>query len=821
MKLGFWLRWAWRDLRARWLQVAAIGLIIALSTGIFSGLGGQETWRTDSYNLSYERLNMHHLHMELADGSFADQAALRAALNGAPGVSRMEARLIAPTLVDASHGDETVLVTGRMIGVDVTQGGPFVNSVYVEDGYGRTLTAADAGQNVAVMEFKFANHYGLESGAPLRIAGDIPLDIIGAGHSPEYFMIISEGGGFLGESSLAVLFMPLEAVQRVTGRDGLVNDAVFQVEDGADLGSVQTEIGARMAAAFPDIGVTFTTREDDPVYTLLFADAKGDQATWDLIATLFLLGAAMGTFNLTGRMVESQRRQIGTGIALGVPRYMLAIRPMLVGVQIAALGTVFGLLAGLLLKEAFASMLKTLTPMPYWNFSFYLPGFITATALGIALPLVATIIPVWRAMRVAPVDAIRSGYLVAKGGGFSGLSKYLPLPNTSFVQLPVKNILRSPWRTLLTVMGVAVAILLMAVFVGFLDTFDAAIQQTKNAYLYQTPERVQVTLDFFYPADSERVTHLTSLTRDDGSPMFTASETSLMIGGVLKHGDVSFETALELRDMNSGIWVPALLQGSLTGNGPGIILSEKAANDLGVSVGDSITLEHPQREGLMSFRIVETGLTVTGIHNNPFRPLAFMDRQYATILGQGAENLVNLVTVVPAAGLNGDNIRLALFTQPGVAALQPILELTGQFDDLMGLMTGIMRIVQGVVLALAFLIAFNSTSINLDERTREIATMLAYGLPVRTVTRMQILENVITGFLGTVLGVALGWLLLVYMLTARVEEQMADIRIVATLAPSTLVISIILGVLVVGLTPLLSIRRMKRLDLPSALRVVE
>lgn len=821
MKLGFWLRWAWRDLRARWLQVAAIGLIIALSTGIFSGLGGQETWRTDSYNLSYERLNMHHLRMELADGSFVDQAELLAALAGAPGVSRMEARLIAPTLVDASHGDETVLVTGRMIGVDVTQGGPFVNRVYVEDGYGRTLTAADAGQDVAVMEFKFANHYGLETGAPLRIAGDIPLNIIGAGHSPEYFMIIPEGGIFMGESSLAVLFMPLATVQRVTGRDGLVNDAIFQVGAGADLDSVRAELGARMAAAFPDVGVTFGTREDDPVYPLLFADAQGDQTTWDLIATLFLLGAAMGTFNLTGRMVESQRRQIGTGIALGVPRYMLAIRPMLVGVQIAVLGTVFGLLIGMLMNQAFQSILRTLTPMPYWDFSFYLPGFITATALGIALPLVATLIPVWRAMRVAPIDAIRSGYLVAKGGGLSGLSKYLPLPNTSFVQLPVKNILRSPWRTLLTVLGVSVAILLMTVFVGFMDTMGGTIDLTKDAYLHQTPERVLVTLDFFYPADSERVTHLTSLTREDGSPLFTQAETSLLIGGMLKRGDASFEAAVELRDMTSSIWVPNLLQGSLTSNGPGIILSEKAAADLGVRVGDSVILEHPQREGLMSFRIVETALTVTGIHSNPFRPLAYMDRQYATILGTGADTLANLVTVVPAPGMNGDDIRLALFTQPGVAAVQPILELTAQFDDLMGLMTGIMRLVQGVVLALAFLIAFNSTSINLDERTREIATMLAYGLPVRTVTRMQILENTITGLMGTALGVLLGWLVLANLLAARVEEQMADIKFVVTLAPSTLVISMFLGVLVVGLTPLLSIRRMKKLDLPSALRVVE
>ena len=35
---GLWLRWSWRYLRARWLQVFAIALVIALGTGSYAGL---------------------------------------------------------------------------------------------------------------------------------------------------------------------------------------------------------------------------------------------------------------------------------------------------------------------------------------------------------------------------------------------------------------------------------------------------------------------------------------------------------------------------------------------------------------------------------------------------------------------------------------------------------------------------------------------------------------------------------------------------------------------------------------------------------------
>jgi putative ABC transport system permease protein len=132
-----------------------------------------------------------------------------------------------------------------------------------------------------------------------------------------------------------------------------------------------------------------------------------------------------------------------------------------------------------------------------------------------------------------------------------------------------------------------------------------------------------------------------------------------------------------------------------------------------------------------------------------------------------------------------------------------------------------LRVVQLIVLIMAFLIAFNSTSINVDERFREIATMFAFGLPLRTVTRMQMLENLIVGVLGTIVGVIAGWYVLNAFLASRVKEQLADFKFVVTISPATLAVSVILGVLVVALAPLFSIRRMTRMDIPSTLRVME
>ncbi|MBN2304470.1 MAG: ABC transporter permease [Anaerolineae bacterium] len=812
-----WLRWSWRDLRARWLQVVAIALIIAFGTGMFAGLGGQKTWRIDSLNKSYTELGFFDLHIEMADGNFVENTGLQAALGGIESVEAVETRLVVPILVDASNADDTIVAKGTLVGVDVTHGGPFINQVFVPDGKGRTLTAEDVDQNVAVVEYKFAKENNLEPGDPIRISGDITLDLIGAGYSPEYFFIVADDGQFSTEADFAPLFMSLSTVQRLTGRDGLVNDAVFLLADGADLDAVSAEIERRMASEFPNTGFDLLAQEDDPARELMYKDAEGDQGTWDAVAFLFLIGAAFGAFNLAGRIVESQRRQIGIGMALGLPRLWIAFRPMLVGLQIAVLGTIFGLFIGLGLSYLFADLFKTLLPLPFWEISLYLPGFLQATLLGILLPFVATLIPVWRAVRVAPVDAIRSGYLVAKGGGLNGLLHILPLPGKSFAQMPFRNLFRSPWRSLLTVLGIAVAIVLMTAFIGFLDSFLATVDRAENFYLYQAEDRVLVNLDFFYPVDNGEISGIRALVDDSGAPLLDSVQTGLLVGGTLKHNGEEIITGLELLDFETAEWVPKLKDGDLSRNG--IIIADKAAKDLGVRVGDTITLEHLKREGLMSFPLVETELEVVGIHKSPLRPLSYMHIGNADLMG--IAGLTNYLVLDPVNGVEPDTVKLALLTQPGVASVQAIGSISDAIDEMVDLFVQILRVVQIIVLFMAFLIAFNSTSINVDERVREISTMFAFGLRIRTVTRMQMVENLIIGILGTMIGMGLGWAALNTMLVARVEDQMADLQLIVTVSPTTLGISALLGVLVVALVPLLSIRRMVKMNIPDTLRVME
>jgi putative ABC transport system permease protein len=133
----------------------------------------------------------------------------------------------------------------------------------------------------------------------------------------------------------------------------------------------------------------------------------------------------------------------------------------------------------------------------------------------------------------------------------------------------------------------------------------------------------------------------------------------------------------------------------------------------------------------------------------------------------------------------------------------------------------ILRITQTVTLLLAVLIAVNTMSIATEERRREHATMLAFGTQPRRILRNAVVESTLIGTLGTIAGLALGLTILGWIINVASADTYPELGMPVTLSPTSLVTSAAVGILAVGLSPLLGARRLRRLDIPSTLRVVE
>jgi putative ABC transport system permease protein len=122
---------------------------------------------------------------------------------------------------------------------------------------------------------------------------------------------------------------------------------------------------------------------------------------------------------------------------------------------------------------------------------------------------------------------------------------------------------------------------------------------------------------------------------------------------------------------------------------------------------------------------------------------------------------------------------------------------------------------------LALLVAFNSASIATDERAREHATMLAFGVPVRRILGIEVVESVILGLAGTIVGILIGLGVVTWFMGSVMPQTMPDLAVGVSVAPVTYLSALVVGVVVVGLAPLLMARRLRRMDLPGTLRLVE
>ena len=786
-----WIRWSWRDRRRRWPQVTAIALVIALGTGTYAGLMSTSAWRNQSNDASFTQLHLHDLRISLNEGTTVPEGSLAQLARGIPtadALTGVRERLVVPTQVAGPHG---LLVPGEIVG---SATGPATKVDTVSNAAGRALTTADDGKPVAVLEGQFATSNQMPTEGRLRLSGQTTVRYIGQGQSPEYFLVSGNQGAlpFLSQKSFAVLFTSLHSAQLLTSAPGRVNDIVLTTRPGA-ADAVRADLQRALTRTRPALSAELTGRTDIDAYRVLYDDIEGDERLWRIVSLLVLAGAAFAAFNLTSRIVESQRREIGIGMALGVPSRQLAVRPLLFGAEVAMIGVVLGVgigwLIGIPLRGIFTSML----PLPVWHTPFQAGTFAQAAILGFALPFLAVAWPVWRALRVQPVEAIRVGHLAGRGSGPRRLLRRLPSPGRSYRQVPLRNVLRTPRRTLLTTLGIAAAITTLVTTMGFLDSFNATLDRSERDVLRAAPDRITVSLRTLQPADSPTVAAIRAL------PEVRTVSAGLLVGATAHHGGSSVELLTEVLGPTAP-WRPTIVDGSATG---GIVLARKAAADLHLAVGDTIALRHPQATP-SGLRTVTTQLSVAGLHPNPMRVFAYLD--VATARRLGLAELTNLLTVVPAADVTTARVQHALLAIPTVASAHPAEATTAGMRDSLQEFLGILQVAAAITLLLALLIAFNTSSIGMDERSREHATMLAFGLPMRTVLGMAVTESAVIGLLATAVGIGGGYYLLIWLTATSIADVMPEIGVTASLASGTLVLALGLGVLTVALAPLLTIR---------------
>lgn len=266
-----------------------------------------------------------------------------------------------------------------------------------------------------------------------------------------------------------------------------------------------------------------------------------------------------------------------------------------------------------------------------------------------------------------------------------------------------------------------------------------------------------------------------------------------------------------------------------------ILVGRQLARDLGVGVGDNITLyaltKYDSRNadqfriaGLLNTAdptINHSGVFVTFAAANDFLDL---------------ENSVSELDVAVKRNSN-----LAVFSRE-VKDIQATLQKefpTLRVNTFLEIGAGVLEItrakrVSGIVfMAIILIIAvvgiFNTVFMSVYERIREIGVLRAHGMKPRDITLMFVLEGIVTGLLGSVFGLALGSLVNWYLVTTGIPMEKA-VGSIATASYgisgniygewniAAIVLAFCLGIIVATLAGIIPAQTASKIQVTQALR---
>lgn len=775
--------------RQRW-QFLAVGVTVVIGVMMFAATYDSYLNLTASYEQTYERLAFADMTITGGDETLPET------IEALPGVQAVTVRHTADLPI--TIGDDTL--RGRMIGTPATDQ-PDVNKIDVETG---SYLSAD-GEFEAVAEVHVARTFDLSPGDTFNIivGPGQEFEIVGIAASAEYIWpAASTQEIFPAPEQFGVFFVDENLVAQLPPSVS-VRETLVLYHDDATTKDVDAAVHDTATAA----GATsILTQADQPSNSTLQLDVEGFGEMAIAFPILFLTAAGMAVYVLLTRIVFSQRSIIGTLRASGMSARELRRHYLSFGLWIGTIGAVVGVLLGAVSGALMTRMYTGFLDIPDTVIVIRPSTIIVGLLFGVIVGTLSALVPARAAYKIEPAEAMR-GAAPLMSGGKSLLEKIIPpLSGLSVrTRMTLRGMGRSKRRSLATVLGVVLALVLVLASGGMIDSIVNMIQKQFEVVNVQDASVIAsepVSTDLFAEIDAT-----TGVTRAEPVAGFSASTTAN--GETLATTLQGFEAGTQMHGWTN----PA---GSLPSSG--MLAGAGIADKLGVSIGDRLAIDLPTHDISIELEIVEFVDEPLGI------PLyARYDVITEALRDAGIadpEALMAEPTVTTAMTLFDPAIeRTATIDRledvNGVLAVQDARSLYNTVQQFLGLFyafTGIMLLFGAVM---AFSLMFNTISVNIAERSTEFATLKASGMSDRTIGWMIVGENLFLTLLGIVPGVILGvWMAGLFMgLFSNDSFNMS-----LMMSPWTVAVAAASMIAVALLSLIPGVRSVKKLDIGAVVR---
>ncbi len=533
-----------------------------------------------------------------------------------------------------------------------------------------------------------------------------------------------------------------------------VDDAQVKIDDAqVELDDAQAELNDLEE---PDYYVL--TRNANVGYACFESDANIVAAVADVFPIFFFLVAALICMTTMNRMVEEQRMQIGVLKALGYSNTAIVGKFIFYAGSAAVIGAVAGFFGGTWL---FPQTIWTGYSIMYDMGKLYYLFDGVLAVISLIAALLCSVGTAYLSCRYelisAPANLIRPK--APKNG------KRIFLEYITFIwrrmkflhKVSFRNMIRYKKRFFMMILGISGCTALLVAGFGIKDSVaNIADQQYSQIQIFD------IGLTFADPmTEGERVA-----LKEESAEIFDEMAYRLEESVDLDFKGQTKSMYLEIPENSEEISIFLDLH---TEDGESIsypqegeaVITAKMAENMGIQIGDEVVL----RDNDMN----QMKVTISGICENFVYNYIYINNEtYRSQLGKEPEYKSAFAIVKESIDVHEASAKASDYNN--VLSVSVTEDMRGRIGNMLTSMNYIVALVILCAGALAFIVLYNLTNINITERIREIATIKVLGFYAKETADYVFRENIMLTGIGAVIGLLLGkWLHWFIMYQIRID----------------------------------------------------
>lgn len=511
---------------------------------------------------------------------------------------------------------------------------------------------------------------------------------------------------------------------------------------------------------------------------------------------VFFIVAVLICLTTMTRMVEEERSQIGTLKALGYNDISIMFKYILYAALATIIGSMIGVAIGYrILPDLCFEMYKNMYRLGNIKLSYYSSLTFQGMMIALLCTLGATIYTCRKNLKESPANLLRP---VAPPPGKRVLLERIKLVwnHLSFsYKVTVRNVFRYKKRFLMTIIGIAGCTGLILAGFGLKDCIVKMVpHQYEEIFTYQAKihlneEKTDETIDKI--KENKKIKNILEVQEE--SVTIDNKNTNQSVTLVIPKDDPKEFIKLQNRKTKE--------QYDLT---DGLIITEKLAKLLEVEENDILKFS-----GTDTYKEKVAHITENYLFHYIYLPkTSYKKDEYNTLLIK-----TKSMTEKEEKALANE-----LKEIPGISSITFTSSTRHVFDDTMDSFAYVSLILIVSAGALAFVVLYNLSSVNISERRRELATIKVLGFYDKEVYQYINRENTILTLIGILLGLGIGNILTMYIIkTCEIDMLMFD----TTIAWPSYLYAILITMSFAILVNIILYFSLKKIDMIESLKSIE